>query len=412
MKPERMPPHRRLEHKTMPTPWWLTRLREHPVKSLSTAALITGGLLLLLLFGHIGAFPDLDLGGAIATLLAIAVVGVIVNAIFGGSVLAMGWVMRSEGPRTSWMCMTPSLCVFAAPGAIAVCIAACQLYRSADWIPSLNLAATTAIAALVGTAFLLRWLERGPLAASVPSTRGAASRFRLWKAVQILGVCTAWLCIALMATLTLFAFLPRDMPPEHERVLFPIELACWGLLCYGANIGVARAKREDVARVGVLAVASIFSLYGITQNWTATPVAVARVLGIGQMPVGLVLTREGCDTLNAATRGRKICTIAPSAALGWACPVILQSRIGSPFFVEVSGFGDQGEWPARNPALRISAIAIAKSEVKSWPRIVALPASSPQAGASSPVVGYQHTPATSLSTFQTNWMRAQCESPA
>ena len=208
MKPERMPPQRRIERKVPPAPWWLTRLREHPVKSLSTAALMTGGLLLLLLFGHIGAFPELDLGGATAALLATAVVGVVVNAVFGGSVLAIGWGMRSEDARTSWMRTTQSLCVFAAPGAIAVCVAAYQLYSSADLAPSRNLAAITAIAALVGTAFLLRKLERGSLAERLPATRWAASWFRLRTALFILGICAVWLSVALLAALTLFALFP------------------------------------------------------------------------------------------------------------------------------------------------------------------------------------------------------------
>lgn len=96
MKPERLPSRRRFDRKTPDTPWWLTRLREHPVKSLGTATLITGGLFVLLLFAHIGSSPELDLSGATATLLAVAIVGAIVNVVFACGALAMGWAMRSE----------------------------------------------------------------------------------------------------------------------------------------------------------------------------------------------------------------------------------------------------------------------------------------------------------------------------
>lgn len=409
MKPERVPSRRNLNRKTPDVPWWLTRLREHPVKSLGTATLITGGLLVLQLFSHIGASPELDLSGAAATLLAIAIVGAVVNTIFACGALSVGWAMRSEDAKTSWMRRRDSLFVFAAPGSMGVCYAAVALYISASWVPSASLLIVMSATALVGAIYLLGRLENDELAGAVPAARWPATRFRLRIIALVLLLCVAWSLLALLAAAIFVVIFPSDMPADRQRILFPFGLAAWTLICYLGSIAVAQVKREQAARAAVgLAFCAMVALYGITQNWAATSLAVVRVLGVGQMPVALVLTREGCDTLNLAARGQRICLMAPGSSLGKACPVFLQSRIGSPFFVELSGFGDDGEWPARDPALRISAIPIAKSDVKSWPRIESLRASAPRAGASSPVIAYQDARAPALSKRQVDWVQRQC----
>ena len=89
-----------------------------------------------------------------------------------------------------------------------------------------------------------------------------------------------------------------------------------------------------------------------------------------------------------------------------ACPIMLRSRIGSPFFVEAAGYDASGHWPDPHPPARLSAIAIDKKEVKSWSRLAPMPAASaastPLARASDAIVTFLD-PAPGRS-----WLAEQC----
>ena len=62
------------------------------------------------------------------------------------------------------------------------------------------------------------------------------------------------------------------------------------------------------------------------------------------------------------------------------CPVVLRSRIGSPYVFELTSFDAHGNWPAQarsspsdsDTSRVLKRIQIAKEDVKSWPSIDAL----------------------------------------
>lgn len=148
------------------------------------------------------------------------------------------------------------------------------------------------------------------------------------------------------------------------------------------------------------------------------PVAAVRTLGLGETPVALVLTEQGCNTLNQAARGQAICQWNTETETGWACPVVLQSRIGSPFVVEVTTFDTNGKWPARlpiakehkdsPPTLRYR-IQLPKADVLSWPSIEALnkPGQPGHINATQ-LASYQLRDSKGISVEQSRWLRTQC----
>lgn len=88
--------------------------------------------------------------------------------------------------------------------------------------------------------------------------------------------------------------------------------------------------------------------------------------------------------MNAAARGQKVCHFDRPSRVGRVCPVILQSRIGTPYFFELTAFREAGGWPAIPPSalveirgedqkitqpLRYTLIAIPDKEVLSWYQI-------------------------------------------
>ena len=195
--------------------------------------------------------------------------------------------------------------------------------------------------------------------------------------------------------------------------------------------------------------AAVLILTMLTSAWMAIPVAVVRTLGLGEIPVGVVLTPEGCETFNKSARGQQICQLDADKKLGWACPVILKSRIGAPMVFELASFGDDGRWPIW-PAeiekgrlggsvghLRYQRIQVAKSEVRSWPSVTPFVPSEPkesgqqpaqdagpaegggtrgEAGGDvvskqanlSPLVSYLNLKDAGLSDAQRQWLARQC----
>lgn len=118
----------------------------------------------------------------------------------------------------------------------------------------------------------------------------------------------------------------------------------------------------------------------MTKNWLAIPIAAVKSLGLGEIPVGVVLSEEGCNILNKSAGEKIICQYDNEKKLGWACPLILKSRIGSPMVFDVLSFNTDGSWPGiedggkkpknkydpENITSYHGLIQISKSDVKSW----------------------------------------------
>jgi len=398
------PSRRNLARHKKTDPWWLTQFREHPFKNASLVVLTIGGLMLLTLFGHIGAMPELDLAGASATFAAVAVVGLAVCVSFGGSVLLGGLMLRGN-PASSYLVSRGGLVALSAPGMGLAVYMTVRWALDARWVPQgwLLLVPFACSLVLAGSS-VWRW-EKEDRAKAAEAERQGRWRSLGSKAAGFLAASYIWNLIGILAFMTLLALAPKsDSTPA-----FLIKLAGWTLICYGINAAVAALPEANEARnIAGFGIGALIILIFLTGNISGIPAGAARGLGLGgDMPVGLVLSPEGCAILNSAARGRAVCKVPAGDSLGWACPVVLRSRIGSPFIVELSAFDDEGYWPRNDSRFKFTPIQIPKSEVRSWPSIWPMPAASaPWTQKTFHVVSYLDD--RDMNAVQRQWLDQQC----
>jgi hypothetical protein len=400
------PSRRFVERLRRPEAWWMARLREHPFKTASMTVLTVGGLMLLMLFAHIGSLPDLDLAGATATLAAVALIGLAVCICFAGSTLFAGLMLRDEEAIGSHLRGFWSVVVLIVPGLSMVIGLAIKWGLDPRgstpgwiwWLPVIGSAVLIAVR-------LWRMARRGDI--ECPET-GRIGRVVWWavKAGGFFAVGCVWTAVAVLALLTLTALFPSSEGQSY----FLLRLVVWTAACYAINVLVLIVRREK-AMLASLIFGSIglVMLVALSGNWPGIPIAAARGLGLAEMPVGLVVTRKGCAIANLAARGQTVCRASGSEDLALICPVMLRSRIGSPVVVELSAFDRSGAWPNRDAASRRAPVQIPKSEVLSWPGIDLLRApaqSGSPASAASAVASYLD--ASAFTAAQRAWMSQQC----
>ncbi len=155
----------------------------------------------------------------------------------------------------------------------------------------------------------------------------------------------------------------------------------WIVICntmnYFAYIFLKSGGYLEFMTFGII----ILIISTIFQSIPLTPIkTIVRTLGLGEAPVGLVVTEQGCNMINNATRGQKICELNNQTKQGWVCPVFLKSRIGTPFVIELTSFSLDERWPAisltsqnskqnNSHELIYSKITIPERDVLSWPAI-------------------------------------------
>lgn len=418
-------PRPRLRHAKSSRPsdsWWRTRLKEHPFKAASLAVLTIGGLSLLVFFMWLGVMPDLDLAGASATMAAVAMIGLLVAAALGGSTLAAGITARNlitsqaDVFQSRW-----TVAIFATPAVVAfVGFAALSAWGDNWTLPIFGLC----VLLLMVTLLLIRALALLLSDAFEPPAGSSSNKTArtLEIVIGLLGGGFIWLVMPLFAFFSFASLWPVHRPSSE----FGNYLAIWGLLCVAMNVAIIYLpKKHEIINVTFMGLLTVFLLLVLTQNWPGIPLAAVRTLGLGETPVALVLTERGCHTLNQATRGQTICQLDAEKKTGWACPVVLKSRIGSPFVVEVTSFDTNGKWPAQLPipqqregqpptphALKYQRIQIPKNDVLSWPAIEPLkkPGKDFHFDAKRLTsVWIQETE--KMSAEQTDWMHTQCGSP-
>ena len=463
---------KQLETATKPAEvWWLARLKEHPFKAFSLAVSVYGGLILLAFFTHLGSMPDLDLAGATATVAAVAVIGLLVIFTLGGSTIAAGVVTRSLASYVPHLASLRSLMFLAAPGgifiaAVVVSVISEKTLSTTCWIwftlalsffvPALgcwyqqqNKSVFEAEPGVESGAQCKSPSEGG--AKSILENGNAAARRKepeTWEEyVAYLASGFIWLVSAMMAFVTYEALTRQS---NVDSLKFAAGLGGWGVISILLNMVVVRIpQKAQIPAFIASGAAAVLILTMLTSAWMAIPVAVVRTLGLGEIPVGVVLTPEGCETFNKSARGQQICQLDADKKLGWACPVILKSRIGAPMVFELASFGDDGRWPIW-PAeiekgrlggsvghLRYQRIQVAKSEVRSWPSVTPFVPSEPkesgqqpaqdagpaegggtrgEAGGDvvskqanlSPLVSYLNLKDAGLSDAQRQWLARQC----
>lgn len=378
-----------------PMPWWQQQVRERPLATMGTVVSITGGLLLLIFFCQLGGMPELDLAGASAILMAVAAVGFVLAVALTGCSIGVGLMLRGNEQEVSDLKTPLRIWFLVLPGGLSILALACYLAVKPNGdVPTWGY--SLPFIPMVIFSLIHAFLAPGHSVASAASNGAQA---KLGRGLIFFFLSCLWLYIAASAFFTFFVIYPRD----GDKTQFLVGLVAWTAWCYASNTIMAKAtKVGTLALLSGCCAASLVALVIMTGNLAGLPVAVVRALGLGEIPVALVLTAEGCDYLNKAAGGRPVCRIKVGEKTATVCPAILRSRIGSPFFVELSPYDDKGRWPQARPVRRLLAIAIPKSEVPSWSRLEPMLAASASKSKTSGVVTYLDPAA------EGSWVHEQC----
>ncbi len=343
--------------------------------------------------------PDLDLAGASSLFLAVAAVGLIFTFLPALCVIGAGLSIQTYGPiaaplregRIAWLLPVQVIISLAGSGIV--------------WgiKPSEVLVGLLVLALMVMAAAFYAWRMPGCLAPDI-RTRVAYFFAYAWLSMVYL------ICVGL--AFVLFWALSSQVTNSQDRVL---RLLGWMICCIFLNQLIAQVKYFKLGIVFTAIGLSALILLSISNSVMELPKAVVRSLGLGEMPVALVVTEAGCQHLNQVS-GIKLCEVRPTDKSALVCPVLLRSRIGSPYFIGFSPFSSEGAWPADTLPTRTAAVAIPKTEVLSWSRIdtkraekqttqqVASQKRDEQGDASQVLTRWN-------STVQSDWLARQCGLP-
>jgi|GEM_PF-4575544 len=394
MKPSR---RHRLVKSERPVLWWLQQAKERPLATAGTVVSTVGGIVLLMFFCQLGEIPELDLAGASAVLMAVAAVGFVLSASLTGCALAAGLILRGNEPKANELRTPKAMFSLALPGWLSTLAVSCYLaWNPKGDIPNWVFAFPFVLMAVFACIYAFLKTKTGVDNEVVKN--GGWTKFG--RGFGYLAISYFWLLTAASAFITLFAMYPRD--GDNNGFLFGLVL--WTTWCYFSNVILVKVmKVNTLALMAGCCAISLVILLSVSGNWAGLPIAVVRVLGLGEIPVALVLTAEGCDHLNKAAGGRQVCRVEAGEKTATVCPAVLRSRIGAPFFIELSPYDEKGYWPQMHPPTRLAAIAIPKSEVPSWSRLTPMSAKEASGSrASDTVVTYLDPSA------EGSWVYKQC----
>jgi hypothetical protein len=309
-------------------------------------------------FAHLGELPDLDLAASTSILAAVALIGLLVSALFGGSAGIAGLLYLNTARDLQWLRTRASLGVAAIPGATLVLLFLLQVVVGPEWLPVAN-----AGALCFGLCLIAGYARVEHLAA----TGGLSEEYKAGKKLHFAALTFAahsflWTLSLIIGLVCLTVMFPHGT--TDSEVL--LSIVAWGCFSIVLSIALAQSKPDrQVKNILVVTLAGLLILVTLTKNYTGLAVASVRALGLGDVPVKLVLTERGCQIINAAA-SRVVCQFDAQDKVGVVCPAVLRSKIGTPFIVGLSPFAEGGGWPDLDAS---SSIPIPRSEVLSWPRI-------------------------------------------
>ena len=372
MKITRNLPKKSLKHhsarQASKTPAWL--LGEDPSRLIKTANFfvpLVGGVLVLLFVISIGQLPSLDLAGSTALLTAVALFGIAIIGCIGGATVMPALLEISIGDGSDRKRRTLYLLLSSVPAwlALAFLLALWLLdhYRlkliipsSATFIPSL-----LALTLICGVSIC--WHQT-----SQDSPKADSRWERIW-ALTVTSLYWAQISMIWSASFGVatyfFYYLSIDPSvPWWQRVFVG---AVWLLTCMAINSAIASAGTGKAAlRGAIVAVGLALIPLLLTKSLTDLSGLVLNRLGLADLKVRLVVTEEGCNILNSAVRGGPVCAVDPTTKLASVCPVVLKSRVGSPYRLDFYPLGADGKWPA---AVTPQSVPLSEQYVKSWPSL-------------------------------------------
>lgn len=313
--------------------WSFQHARDNPVRSLTTAALVFGTLLLVPVFLDIGELPQLDVPTLLPLLATIAIGGLIGLASLVALPLAGGFVARFAPGSPRWTAdgwalfiyLFPTLLVAASLVAFALNYPAWRNYPS--WLP--------ASAALVGPLLAIPrvWRLRATF-------RGRNDAVSAWGSL-------AWNSAALtsLASLLMVNGVQAVLYERSSLNHLAVAVILWALYFCALIVLATRIDRpRDVMTFVGWAVVAAVVLFVVSGGWYAMSRSLAHKTGWANFTAKLVVTERGCSILNRSV-GSQVCRVDRASSTQFVCPVLVRSRIGSPIFLSFSATGENGRWP-------------------------------------------------------------------
>lgn len=389
------------------SPWWQKFFAEHPFRTLSLAVLCIGGLQLLIYFLHIGQLPDANLASSTSILTAVALLGISIFLVFGGSAVVAGFMYLNAGRENAWLRSQDSLVLAAIPGVTINIGLVVQSLIGVELIDAATIQPlAVGLCVLLGDLRALQLVRVGELPAVTDGLRRGMPRVR--------DICTfafysyAWALFMAIGTMVFIAMIPFGASLAQTVP----ALMSWLVISTAINLDFARSTpvADQAKKLILMTLIGAMLMITLTQNYSGVAIASIRKLGIGAVPVKLVLTKRGCQIANASSSVGPICVADDVNKLGVVCPAILLSKIGTPFLFGVTAFTTSGGWPT--PELP-KAIPLPPSEVLSWPRISPLESQSQRDIASSSSSKNELRPVSMtdvsrLDVREKDWLREQC----
>jgi hypothetical protein len=331
--------------------WWVSYLQANPLQSAFVFANVIGGVLLLIFFLQLHAMPELDLAGAVAVFQAVALTGLVLLVFLSISAFAGGLALNSLGVEIIALKkgMGAALLLMPTIAVMATIFYMAKISGSVDF-SDLNYWVFGSVGA--GALTYMLW---------APGSSNPKWKLRFSYGITYFYFSFLWIVMVFMAGISFWTLKAPTLSPTEETIF----LVSWLFWCVACNFGIAQQKNNNLGTIAVVSILSAFIFLFLTNNGLAFPKVVVRSLGLGELPVALVVTKDGCQLINQAA-GQKVCVIEPSENSALVCPVVLRSRISAPYFIGLSPITEQEAWPATLLPERTATIAIPKSAVLSW----------------------------------------------
>ncbi|MGJ7609242.1 hypothetical protein ACSFA7_33255 [Variovorax sp. LT1R20] len=377
------------------------------IKTASFLVPLVGGVLVLLFVISIGQLPSLDLTGSIALLTAVALFGLAIIGCIGGATVLPALLEISIGDGSDRKRRTLYLLLSSVPAwltlAFLLMLWLFDHYKLMSIVPSSAAFISSVLALTILCGAGICWHQTRRTLSPKTGSR--------WERTWTLTVTSLyWTYISMVwsasfgATSYFIYYLSADPSvPWWQRVFVG---TVWLLTCMAINSAIAGAGTGKAAMRGaVVAVGLALVPLLLTKSLTDLSGLVLNRLGLADLQVRLVVTEEGCNILNSAVRGGPVCVVDPSTKLASVCPVVLKSRIGSPYRLDFYPLGPDGKWPA---AVTPQSVPLSEQYVKSWPSLDMSPRPISIRSVPDQTTGLPLTASKVRNKAEADWIDAKC----
>jgi hypothetical protein len=366
---------------------------ENPLKTLSSAVSILGGLLLLMFLTDIEFLPDVDLAGVASILYAVALLGLTLVVVMVVLLVVPAFVMRGVrdmSGRSSKQAANPVVhtgypaepmsggtrprrCAEIVPWIVTFAVWAAGLIwqlTEADQKGIREFAAVACMACLLGA---VTWVCREAIAVRGEPAAKRRAFSVAWIAADAI---VALLCFAMPVFVILQLMAVGDL--GHESVSPSILATLVLLLMVSAVVACVLSTPHVQVSLGVVFAfaLALFALVATqTHSVTAVPHTIVRKLRLGDIEFARIgVTAAGCRQINAALGAGACPTEGEADTVTPLCPVRIRSRVGQQLVLE---FGEvdwreqsdetkqwRAAWVA--PKQRMRRVILDKAQMTSW----------------------------------------------